>query len=228
MLDSRILAQRGHYGAVTGGLGFLGLIRLVHQVVNIEDLSTSIDSNLDPHGIMCIIWYFDDWIKHSHRSCSVSGAWARGGIKTRILQKIDQLIYCIGFYAVSAIFFSHITAAESFEISTINPFYPSLDSTFAKCGCIWLCSSGEDFKYHQCIFAIIFPPLAGILPIRRKNQNNQTINQAIIFPCKRCYPWLHFNKRESPSYKDALYQVWFKLAMGNKIFKFCQCIFAVS
>ena len=58
MLDSRILAQRGHYGAVTGGLGFWGLIRRTTrfsrlvQVVNIEDLSTSIDSNLDPHGIV--------------------------------------------------------------------------------------------------------------------------------------------------------------------------------
>ena len=60
VLDSSILAQRGHYEAVTGGLGFWGLIRLVQQVVNIEDLSTSIDSNLDPHGILCIIWYFDD------------------------------------------------------------------------------------------------------------------------------------------------------------------------
>ena len=125
VLDSSVLAQRGHYGAVTRGLGFWGLIRRTTclsrlvQVVNIEDLSTSKDSNLDPHGIVCIIWYFDDWIKHSHRSCSVSGSWARGDIKTRILQKIDQLIHCIGFYAVSAIFFSHITAAEGFEMLTI-------------------------------------------------------------------------------------------------------------
>ena len=52
VLDSSILAQRGHYGAVTGGLGFCGLKRLVQQVVNIEDLGTSIDSNLDPHGIV--------------------------------------------------------------------------------------------------------------------------------------------------------------------------------
>ena len=41
---------------------------------------------------------------------------------------------------------------------------------------------------------------------------------------------LHLNKLESPSHKDALCQVWLKLAQWfwrRSFFKFCQCIFAV-
>ena len=42
---------------------------------------------------------------------------------------------------------------------------------------------------------------------------------------------LHLNKPESPSPKNALCQVWLKLAQWfwrRKFFKLCQCVFAIS
>ena len=42
---------------------------------------------------------------------------------------------------------------------------------------------------------------------------------------------LHLNKPESPSPKNALCQVWLKLAQWfwkRRFFKFCQCVFAIS
>ena len=60
-----------------------------------------------------------------------------------------------------------------------------------------------------------------------KYDNIKTLIQRIK---KKLYEnlWvLHLNKLESHSPKDALCQVWLKMVLEKKIFKFRQCIFAI-
>ena len=77
-----------------------------------------------------------------------------------------------------------------------------------------------------------------IAHLRKQFKSINTYDYIITLIKRRKNPYLlyensmvlHLNKLESPSFKDALCQVWLKLAqrLWIKIIKFCQCIFAIS
>ena len=96
--------------------------------------------------------------------------------------------------------------AGPFIWTNLNPLHPRI--LWAKFGWNWLRRSGEEAFLISSMYFHHF---------------------VIISLGKRGA--LYLNKIESPLPKDALCQVWLKLAYWfwrRRFFKFCQCIFAIS
>ena len=102
---------------------------------------------------------------------------------------------------------SPLKRAGPFMWTNLNPLYPRM--LCAKFGWNWPSGSGqEDFLNFLNAFSLFL----NYLPLEKIGA-------------------LHLNKIESPLPKDALCQVWLKLAnwfWKRRFFKFPQCIFTIS